>query len=59
MWLCNVILFLLAHTVDQWEDADSTGHVLWWGQKSSQQVAETSGLHGRAGLQQRLARQNW
>lgn len=53
------MFFFVAHIMDQRKDADSTGHVLWWGQKSSQQVAETSGLHGRAGLQQRLAGQNW
>lgn len=54
----NLPLSASAHRVDQREDADSSGHVVRRGPEPPQQMAEASGLHGRAGVQQGLADQS-
>lgn len=51
--------FSSALSLDQWEDAHSPGHVIRRSQKPTQQMVKTSGIHGRAGIQQRMAGQNW
>lgn len=56
--LCSLSLCASADSVDQREDADGSGHVVRRSQEPTQQMAETSGLHGRAGLQQGLAQQS-